>query len=169
MTAALRPLNPTRALRGRPPSTRSPGRWMRTAIALFAPPLAASACVAGEPAADSTVIGKCSFDDQRGDIEPGDVYVYALRKERSGLLGVETGVAVQRDSLLDVVVRQPMVDRLPARRVEPNRLEFGGLAADGSGDAEHFIAMGDSPGALFTSIGTTYGTQSAYPACVFWA
>lgn len=79
-----------------------------------------------------------------------------------------TGIAATPDSLLDVVVRQSTADILYARRREPDRLEFGGLAADRAGDAEHFVRMGDQRGEIFTSIGTTYATQIAYPTCVFW-
>ncbi|MFN0246691.1 MAG: hypothetical protein ACKV2T_07265 [Kofleriaceae bacterium] len=113
------------------------------------------------------VIGKCAFTGlTKPVIESGDVFLYALRDDQ-GNLDVLTGVSSTSDSLLDVTVRQSGAV-LPARQREPDRLEFGGLAADRTGDADHFVSMGSLAGEVFTSIGSTYATEFAYPICVFW-
>jgi hypothetical protein len=115
-----------------------------------------------------TMSGKCVFTDRFASaIEPGEVFLYALR-DIDGNHGVVTGRASASDSLLDVLVRQSPFEILPARRLAPARLEFGGLAQDRTGDADHFVSMGDKPSEVFTSVGTTYATEHAYPSCVFW-
>jgi hypothetical protein len=115
-----------------------------------------------------TMIGKCVFTDRfASEIEQGEVFLYALR-DVDGSHGIVTGTASTSDSLLDVVARQSPSEILPARRLAPARLEFGGLAPDGTGDAEHFVSMGVKPREVFTSVGTTYATEHAYPSCVFW-
>lgn len=135
--------------------------------------LGTSACTEPEPAPlppNTAVIGKCAFTERAtsDDIEPGEVFLYALRDDHNRDFSVVTGVAGTSDSLLDVVVRQSVTDVLLARQRSPDRLEFGGLAADRTGEADYFVAMGVRPGEVFTSIGSTWGTQIAYPTCVFW-
>jgi hypothetical protein len=144
---------------------------MQSAMAICALALGTSACTAPEAEflpPNTTLVGKCAFTAQAtSDIEPGDVFLYALRDDDNGDLIVVTGSAATSDSLLDVVVQQSLADNLPARR-DADNLEFGGLTADRGGEADHFVGMGQQPGQMFTSIGTTYGTQIAYPSCVFW-
>lgn len=133
--------------------------------------LGTSACTEREFAllsANTTVIGKCSFTGKEtSDIEPGNVFLYALRDDDDRSLSVVTGMAAVADSLLDVTFRQTPADILPARRIRIDRLEFGGLAVDRAGKADHFVRMGNTPGEQVISLGTTYGTQIAYPTCVF--
>lgn len=126
--------------------------------------LLASACTDGITP-DGDVVGKCAFASPRIRIEPGDVYLYVFLAADD--YSVATGVATTTDSLVDQATRQPIDTLLPARLVGPARLEFGGLAPDRSGDAEHFVAMQDRTNMVFTSIGTTWGTTDAYPACAF--
>jgi hypothetical protein len=144
----------------------------RSAPAICVSALGTLACTGTEPEPlppSVTLIGKCVFTERASPqgIEAGEVFLYALRDNLDGNISVVTGTAARWDSLLDVIVRQS-ADILPARRIEPARLEFGGLSADRTGDAEHFVSAGDRPGEVFVSIGRTYGTRIAYPVCVFW-
>lgn len=140
------------------------------AMAMAVAALGAGSC--GRNAAASLnpiVLGKCVFDEGRFDrIEPGDIFIYALRNDDGSGLRVATGKAEASDPLTDRVVRQPIKATLPARIVPIDRLEFGGLAEDGSGKHEFFVSKRNSNGEVTTSIGGTYGTSKAYPLCAFW-
>lgn len=116
--------------------------------------------------AEHAVVGKCTFADAtQTAIEPGDVFLYVVEDRRDGSVLVLTGVADVGDALTDATPRQPSGELLPARVVAPSRLEFGGLGADRSGDAVHSVKLSDTSGEVFVSIGTTYGTDRAYPSC----
>jgi hypothetical protein len=117
--------------------------------------------------ADVTVAGKCVFaEGTRSEIVAGDRFVYVVI-DRGGALDVVTDVAALDDALTDDVPRQAG-ELLPARLLD-TRLEFGGLDAERAGEADHFVSMQDRTGAVHISIGTTYGTELAYPRCAFWA
>lgn len=139
---------------------------MRLSLAIA---LAASGCAMEALPAGSSLFGKCTFaEEETREIAAGDVFVYAVVSD-GGELSVVTGTAEVDDALEDLVVRQAIGDLLPARAVDARRLEFGGLGEDREGVSEHSISMSDTSGAAFLSIGTTYGTELAYPTCAFRA
>jgi hypothetical protein len=115
------------------------------------------------------VRGKCAFiarHDTR--LLPGDVFVYVgVDVAAGGEYSVLAGHASETDDLLERTAVQTGV-LLPARVVGAARLEFGGLSEARDEPAEHFLAMGGTPGEIEVSIGTTYHTDLAYPSCVFW-
>jgi hypothetical protein len=123
-------------------------------------------------ATDVTIVGKCVFDTPNPSIEPGDIYVYAATDD-AGLFHVMTGTAAVVDVLDDDVPRQRFDELLPARWMTDPRwpqeayVEFGGLASDRSGQARHYIGVYYRDYEIYTAIGTTYGTNAAYPACAF--
>jgi hypothetical protein len=140
-------------------------------LAIIALLVSITACESGDPVPDDlTLIGKCTFGDGASTvIERGTVFLYALRDDANALY-VATGAAtVGGDEVGDPIRHQDVDEVLFARLVPRTRLEFGGLGIDRTGEAEHFVAMYDDTGDVFTGIGTTYGTENAYPSCAFFA
>ncbi len=112
------------------------------------------------------VIAKCRFGATNDPvIERGEVFAHVLQRD-DGLV-VVTGVADVRELLLVRDVAQTVDVVHPARIVGAERVEFGGLAEDGSGTSDHFLGIART-GEARTSVGTTYGTDRAYPLCVGW-
>jgi hypothetical protein len=134
--------------------------------------LACVACAAesgpdGTLPANIAIEGKCVFASGDSQIEAGDIFVY-VSHDGEGNPSVVTGIAsAVLDALDDDVWRQSSSELLPARWVDTLSLEFGGLAGDRTGEAEHFIGIYKRGNEIHSAIGSTYGTPMVYPMCAF--
>ena len=109
---------------------------------------------------DVTLVGKCSFDLERPQtttIEPADIFLYIVQDPDGAYFAV-TGRAESSEPLATRTMAQPLSELIAATPNGDRRFDFGD---------RHFIGL-QWGGQIHTAVGSTFGTDNAYPQCAAW-